>query len=329
MNTCKCLYDIVQCILLCIQEQPIDILHPLCELASTPEWHNCRDDPSLDNTAQPVFIDGNVYARGFRKTLWKYSTTTHCWSQLSPPLEIQIEDYLITCYQGQLIWIGGTTPKSRNEYEPNRNIFVLNDSEWREDRDFVLPLPTYVSSTHRILASSDDKYLTVIMNDGSDLLIFDGREWIKRNRPSQYCSNILVHRGTVYVMVQSNGDYCYIISLKSLLEEEYNWKRLPSPHKHANLTVAGGHVVTVSTDSPYMFCVLGLSPMSDSWIELYTIKCETHRRILPTIPSIIGINNGKLLLMGSMKVKDSTQDMFPQFDVRELTFKCKRTCNLI
>jgi hypothetical protein len=181
----------------------------------------------LDNTAQPVFIDGNVYAKGTsdnKKTLWKYSTTTHCWSQLSPPPGIESIDYLITSYQGQLVWIGGTTYKSENEYERNKCIFILYDYNWRED---IPPLPIDVSSKimYRVIASSDDKYLIVIIqttNDEFNLLIFNGDEWINRKcpklNPGCLLGDVLVHDKTVYLMEPNdNGRYCYTISLKSLL----------------------------------------------------------------------------------------------------------------
>jgi hypothetical protein len=66
-----------------------------------------------------------------------------------------------------------------------------------------------------------------------------------------------------------------------------------------------------------MFCVLGFSPPKSaaSWIDLYKFECETHWSIMPAMPSIIGIDNGKLLLMGRIKVKDPTQNSYPQFDV--------------
>ena len=311
-----------------IQGSSIDILHPLCELTS--RWLNCQDDLIIDPTAQPVFMDGSVYTKGTsdgKKTPWKLSTLTGCWSQLSPPKGIEIEDYVITTYQGRLIWIGGMIHKSKYERNPSRKIFVLKDA-WTEDTDFIPPLPESVTSTNSILASSDGKNLIIVTSPLSNifkLLTFDGHEWIERDGPGQECTigDIIVHNGTVYLIEPSdNCHYCHTTSLKSLLAaNEPDWRSLDFPMGHSNLTVAGGHVVIVTHARPNMLHVLGFSTISNSWIELER-KMQMH-----VIPSIVGTDNGRLLLMGRIKVNepipsDPSQSLlleFPQFNIYELT----------
>ena len=91
-------------------------------------------------------------------------------------------------------------------------------------------------------------------------------------------------------------------------------------------------MVTVTYDLPHTLYILGFSTISDSWIELKIIECTTE---IYTLPTIVGVDNGKLLLMGKIKAKESmsgghlqastsdTSELVetPQFDVLELTPK--------
>ena len=321
------MYIIILCLI--IQGLSVDILHPLCQLSS--KWCNCQTDPNINPTAQPVFMDGSVYTRGTsdgKRTPWKLSTSTSCWSQLPPPKGVEIKDYVITTYQGRLIWIGGLIYKSKYEHTPNRKIFVLKDV-WTEDTDFIPPLPENVTSSSQISASSNGKNLIVVTSTRSHrfkLLIFDGHEWIEKDGPGQECTigDIIVHNGTVYLIEPSDHcRYCHTTSLKSLLAaNEPGWRSLDFPLRHSNLTVAGGHVVIVTNSSPYALYVLGFSTPSNSWIELKRVECKTN---LVIMPSIVGTDDGRLLLMGRIKVipNDPSQMLFkfPKFDIYELTAK--------
>ena len=332
------------CAHIIIQELAVGILHPLCKLTS--RWHNCQIDPLLDPITHPVCMDGSIYTKGIddgKIASWKYSTLSGLWSQLSSPSGVEIEDFVITVYQDQLIWIGGWTYKSRYERELNRKIFLMKNGIWDEERNFIQPLPESVTSINRISASSDGKYLVILTSNKNDqvkLLIFDGSDWTKTYGPIRQCTigDIIVHSGTVYLIElrNYNSRFCHITSLRCLLTDNNpGWKLSYVFDGYSNLTVASGHVVTVNYDSQNALCLMGFSTVSECWIELQKIECITQIYVDGNVlPNIVGMNNGRLLLMGRMKVKESMpgdplQDFISdsfnletlQFDALELTAK--------
>ena len=328
----------------------VDILHPLCELTS--KWRDCQNDFILDPNAHPVFVNDSVYTQGTtdgKNTPLKYSTSSGSWSQLPPPTGVEIEDYAITTYRGQLIWIGGRIYKSKYERELSRNIFVMKDGNWREESNFIQPLPESITSINRISASSDGKYLIIAAsnkNNRGKFLIFNGCEWIETRGPciDNECAigDVIVHNGVVYLIELKgyNCRVCHMASLTSLLAfNSSGWKFLYIFDKHSNLTVAGGHVVTTTYDSLHTLYILGFSTISNSWIELEKIECTTEMYAYcnkKLLPNIVGIDDGKLLLMGRIKVNESrpgghlqtsSTSESPQLDVLELTPKGTHTCS--
>ena len=295
----------------------IDILHPLCELTS--KWHDCQNDPVLDPDAHPVFMNDSVYTQGTsdgKKTPLKYSMSSGSWSRLPSPTGVEIEDYAITTYRGRLIWIGGRIFKSKYERELSRNIFVMKDGNWREESNFVHPLPESITSINRISASSDGKYLIIAAsnkNNRGKFLIFDGCKWIETCGPCKdsECTvgDIIVHNGVVYLieLKDNNCRMCHMTSLKSLLAvNSLGWKFLYVFDQHSNLTVAGGHVVTITYDLQHTLYILGFSTVSDSWIELEKIECTIEMSVYGNVlPNIVGVDDGKVLLMGRIKVNQS------------------------
>ena len=221
----------------------------------------------------------------------------------------------------------------------------MENGNWKEASNFNQPLPESITSiVKRLLALSSGRYLLIAAsnkNNKSIFLIFDGSEWIETCGP--YADNectigdIIIHNGAVY-LIERKADNCHLCHrtpLKSLLNHKANssdWNFLYVFDKHSNLIVAGGHVVTVTYNSPHKLYILRFSIISDSWIELKIIECTTE---IYTLPTIVGVDNGKLLLMGKIKAKESmsgghlqastsnTSELAetPQFDVLELTPK--------
>jgi hypothetical protein len=194
-----------------------------------------------------------------------------------------------------------------NKEEGNKKIFVFEqDKGWKEDTS-VPPLPDGLLYCWHLFASGDDKYL-VVAHD-SKLLMFDGQQWQQKDGPERDM-RILIHCGTLYLVIQDNrgGSFCKISVQSLLAENDYDWEMLKLPSasdiKYSYLIVVGDHITMVASIAicsglSRTLCVLSLSSTSNSWIELTQLDHDHNR-----IPSIVGFPNGKLLLMGLIKMKD-------------------------
>jgi hypothetical protein len=250
-------------------------------------------------------LRGSIYTKGIitgdrSQTAWKYNIPMKSWSPVPSPPGVYADDYVLAIYRSQLVWIGGRV-HTGNEEDANKKVFVYEqDQGWKEDTSIPL-LPDGLLHCSCLFASGDDNYLVVACD--SKLLVFDGQQWWQKDGPG-HDMRVLVHCGTLYLIIQENrgGSFCKV-SVQSLLAEiDYDWEivKLPSASaiKYFSLTVVGDHV-TMFASIPRTLCILSLSSTFDSFIRLAQLKLDHY-----DTPSVVGCPNGKLLLMGLMKMKD-------------------------
>ena len=195
-----------------------------------------------------------------------------------------------------------------NREEANKKVFIYEQDEgWKEDTS-IPPLPDGLLYCRRLYASGNATFLAVAYD--SKLLVFDGQQWQQRDGPERDNLRILIHCGTLYLIIQENrgGSFCKVSVQSLLAENDYDWDsemlKLPyaSDIKYSSMTLVGDHVTMVASIYSGLgimsrtLCVLTLSSISNSWIGL------THLNLDRCV--IVGCPNGTLFLMGLMKTKD-------------------------
>ena len=213
-----------------------------------------------------------------------------------------------------------------NQEEANKKVFIYEqDKGWKEDITSIPPVPWPDDLCHWYLsASGDDNYL--IMADESKLLIFDGHQWQQRDGPERDM-RILTHCGILYLIIRANhGGSFYKVSVQSLLtENDYDWEMIKLPYasgiEYSSLTLVGDHVTMVASiysglGMSRTRCVLSLSSISNSWIELTQLNLDRY-----DIRSIVGCPNGTLFFMGLMEMKDPrSHNLSSAAALRQLNF---------
>jgi hypothetical protein len=270
--------------------------------------------------------DNIIYTRGKidgKQTAWKYNIPTKSWSPVPSPPGVEADDYVLASYRSQLVWIGGRV-HTGNEFEANKKVFVYEqDKRWKEDTS-IPPIPDDLLYHWNLYASSDDNYLVVAFD--SKLLVFDGQQWRQKDGPGRDML-VLVHCGTLYMIIPENrgGSFCNVSVQSLLAESDYDWEMVKLPHasdiQYSSLTVVGDHVTMGASIYSGLrsrtLCILSLSSTSDSWIGLTQLDLD-HCGLRP---NIIGFRNGKLLLMGLIKTKDSrSQNVSSAAALRSLMF---------
>lgn len=299
---------------MCILQESVDrdLLHPLVELTSS--WLNCRDQPVLNPTVQPVLLNDSVYAEGWSNKLpiiWKYSIPKHTWSPLPYPEGILSDRVAITAYQSRLLVVAGDYRISNYGKQVDKlgdKVFVLkSDGSWEED--VISPLPDGLSMLN-ISASSEGSCLIVAWKEDYHikLLIYDGHTWIKREGPKlggiDRRINILFCDQTVFLTVSQEYPILHKTSLEELLAADstdtsrQKWVDIQNiPRDHSNLTLFCGHFTLVFRLTSSAVCVLVYLTASNTWMELGALNCDSQ-----IMPNIVGLSDGRLLLIGRARI---------------------------
>ena len=259
-------------------------------------------------------------------TLWKYSTSYKSWLPLSPPSDL-VNKCGFAAYQSHLVMIGTRIQQGKLHIE----VYKLDeDKGWlRENIDHVPEIQSLRRNTC-MSASSEGKYLIVawIENEWFMLMIFNGQKWEEKKGPKSISigcrPGVIAHSGMLYLSENYNSFiHIHVASLESLLvvnssgNDSVTWKNsnnIPKGISCSNLTVFSNHITMVTLLSLNTACVLAFVSDSNSWVELGEMKCNAQ-----TAPSIIGLQDGRLLLMGKIRVENEANhtSVEPQFGILE------------
>ena len=279
-----------------------------------------------------------MYTKGssdHKPVVWKYSTTAKSWSILPAPPGLELDQYALTTYCGQLILVGGHNELPPNGVVPNENIFTFDLSNgWRVDENIPSLLPE-VLKCEILSATSSDDYLIVVYGEDSNvkLSIFDGKdskEWKIANGPcarNSYSVDVIIKDCTVYLLeyLTSQLPCLHSASLTSLLEPNSDsWLKVTKlPHQISNLTQFAGFLIVVTISPP---CLIAILPDSKKCIPLGNMSFVAHTISYKIrIPTIICISKKsiKFLIMGHIKTeypeKVDLSLRHPYFDILEVS----------
>ena len=279
------------------------VLHPLVKLTSN--WLDCRDKPVLNPSAQPVFVNGNIYVQGYSNQLhiiWNYSISRNSWSPLPYPEECLSDRVTIVAYQSRLLLIAALYKISdygKNLSRLGNKVLTLSsDGSWEED--VISPLPDDLFLLNMFACSEGDILIVAWKptNFHVKLLFYDGDTWKMRDGPNRAIrndSNIIICDQVVFLTNCEEYPLFHKISLSELQSASTpKWIDIQNiPRSHSNLVSFCGHLTLIFKLTSSSVCAVQYLPTSDVWIELGDLDAMFQQ-----LPSVVAVSDTRLFLLG-------------------------------
>ena len=301
-------------------------MYPLSEPVF--ERMNSLNLPSLHSLKTPVVWNEDVYALGRDSEsdgkLHKYSPTSNEWSSFSVPSSIYASNSVLTTYNSKLLLING---KDMTLWEFTNGDFAFKES-------CIKPIPSTYSSqcsgVYNILATSSDKYLTIIREDRlqriRNQLIYNGKDWklrqLEQIRLMSGSSHnmVAIDRHAVF-LIESNewrNDVSILRALLMMTNFEENedkamaaisWEKLEMISLKEFDALLCGRKYSIIIQNQQFYCVDSKGIIFTTFLQspIVPIVWGNSGVNFDQAPHLVGLPDGALLMIGTINNQDGSQ----------------------
>ena len=292
------------------------------------ERMNSLNLPSLHSLKTPVVWNEDVYALGRDSEsdgkLHKYSPTSNEWSSFSVPSSIYASNSVLTTYNSKLLLING---KDMTLWEFTNGDFAFKES-------CIKPIPSTYSSqcsgVYNILATSSDKYLTIIREDRlqriRNQLIYNGKDWklrqLEQIRLMSGSSHnmVAIDRHAVF-LIESNewrNDVSILRALLMMTSFEENedkamaaisWEKLEMISLKEFDALLCGRKYSIIIQNQQFYCVDSKGIIFTTFLQspIVPIVWGNSGINFDQAPHLVGLPDGALLMIGTINNQDGSQ----------------------
>ena len=292
------------------------------------ERMNSLNPPSLHSLKTPVVWNEDVYALGRDSRsdgkLYKYSLSSNKWSSFSVPSSIYASNSVLTTYNSKLLLISGE----------DMNLWEFTTSDFAFKESCIKPIPsTYpskCSGVYNILATSFDKYLTIIHEDRVKMirnqLIYNGRDWTVRQLEQimllsgKIHNMVAIDRHAVFLIVSHEWHNNVSISRAPLMMTSFDeskdkamaatcWEKLKMIPLEEFDALLCGRKYSIIIQNQQFYCVDSKGIIFTAFIQppILPIVWGNSGVSFDQAPHLVGLPDGALLMIGTIRHQDGSQ----------------------